>query len=200
MTRTVVARQLAVGYEGRPVAGPFDFELAADRVTWLVGPNGTGKTTLLKTLGGLIRPVSGLIDPMPRTGREGSVFVHSTPFLFTGSVRYNLLMATRGREAAARQALARFGADHLWRIDARTLSAGQRQRIAIARALATDPAVLLVDEPEGGMDANAIASWRSVMQEATRAGRPIVVVAAHRPVAFEAVPTTVFSLGLRAPA
>jgi ABC-type Mn2+/Zn2+ transport system ATPase subunit len=194
MTAPIVIRQLVVGYSGRPVAGPFDFELSGDRVTWLVGANGAGKTTLLKTLGGLLAPLSGSIEPWPAPGTRGAVFVHAAPFFFAGTVGGNVLLATRGREAEARRALDRLGVGDLWANDVRALSSGQRQRVGIARALAADPACLLVDEPEGGMDADAIQCWRTVMQEATGRGRPIVAVAAHRPVAFDGMPTAVRSL------
>lgn len=194
MSATMIVRQLVVGYDGRPVAGPFDLELSGDRVTWLVGPNGVGKTTLLKTLGALLAPLAGSIDPSPRPGRDGAVYVHPAPFLFVGSVGDNMRLAARGRDDEARRALERLGVGSLWANDTRALSSGQRQRVGIARALAVDPALLLVDEPEGGMDADAIQCWRAVMQEATGRGRPLVVVAAHRPVAFEGVPTVVVSV------
>ncbi len=194
MSAVIRVRQLVVGYDGRPVAGPFDLELSGDRITWLVGPNGVGKTTLLKTLGGLLVPLAGSIDPSSRPGRDGAVYVHPAPFLFTGSVRDNMRLATRGREGEARRALDRLGVARLWRSDTRVLSSGQRQRVGIARALAANPVLLLVDEPEGGMDADAVECWRAVMQDATTHGKPVVVVAAHRPVALDGVPTAVFSV------
>jgi ABC-type taurine transport system ATPase subunit len=121
--------------------------------------------------------------------------VHSTPFLFAGTVSYNLLTAAHGRETVARQALDRLGVGDLWEHDSHAISTGQQQRVGIARALAVEPVLLLVDEPEGGMDADAIAAWRLVMLEATTRGEPAVVVAAHRPVAFDGLPTRVVSLG-----
>jgi ABC-type Mn2+/Zn2+ transport system ATPase subunit len=188
MTARVRIDHLVVGYESRPVARVDTLELAPDRVTLVVGPNGAGKTTLLKTLGGLLRPLAGAIVPRLAAGPGGAVFVHSTAFLFAGSVRKNLLLASRHREEAAREALSALGVDAAWTMSVSQLSMGQRQRVAIARALVARPSVLLVDEPEGGMDAEALRLWRDVVTRALAGDGPSIVIAAHRPAALAGVP------------
>ena len=72
--------------------------------------------------------------------------------------------------------------------EATTLSHGQQRRLALARAFVGHPSLLLVDEPEGGLDEEAIAAWRACAVRAVEAGEPALVVAAHRPWAFEDVP------------
>ena len=194
MTQTTMIEGLVVGYGGRPVAAIGSVELRPDRVTVVLGPNGSGKTTLLKTIAGILPPVAGRIVPGPTPGPGGAVFVHSVSFLFAGHVRKNMLLASRRQEPPARGALAALGVEDLWDAPVAALSHGQRQRVALARALAAGPALLLVDEPEGGMDAEALELWHTAVTRALSAGRPTVVVAAHRPAALEGLPVRTISL------
>jgi ABC-type multidrug transport system ATPase subunit len=188
-------QDLVIGYGSRRVARVESFRAASERVTVVVGPNGSGKTTLLKTIAGLLPPVSGRIVPSLPAGRGGAVFVHSTAFLFAGTVRRNVLAAAPGREADARRALNALGVEPLWDDDVRQLSSGQRQRVAIARAMAVRPRLLLVDEPEGGLDTDAIVSWRNVMEQAIATGDPCLVIAAHRPQDIDGLPAQIVRLG-----
>jgi ABC-type Mn2+/Zn2+ transport system ATPase subunit len=184
---------LAFGYNGRPLTDPVTFRAEPGRITLLMGANGSGKTTLLKTIAGLLPPVAGGVRPSLPTGRAGVVYVHSTPFLFTGTVGKNLHIATAD-EARARQSLARLDVESLWEHDVKTLSSGQRQRVAIARALAAGPRVLLVDEPEGGLDRQAIESWRRVLEEALAERTFTIVIASHDATATEGLPVDVVHL------
>ena len=170
------ARDLAVGYDGRTVATVTGLSLAAgDRVV-VAGANGSGKTTVLKTLARLLPPVSGTIEGVG-AGRAGAIYVHPSPFLFAGSGLDNVLLAARGARDDAMRAIEALDAAPFARADVRTMSNGQRQRIALARALAARPVLLLVDEADSGLDAGGQAAWREVV--ATR--RDIaIVVASHR--------------------
>ena len=185
---------LVAGYETKPVADVGSFGIQADRVTVVTGPNGSGKTTLLKTLAGLLLPVKGRIVPKPSAGLGGAVFVHSTPYLFAGTVRYNLRLTSRGDERA-RDALRTLGVEQLWNQDVRRLSTGQRQRVAIARALAADPRLLLIDEPEGGLDVEGVSAWRRVVEQALAAGHSSIVIATHQLSPLEGLRLHVVRLG-----
>ena len=163
----------------------------------VTGPNGSGKTALLKTLAGLLAPVSGRVDRHCGRGTHGAIYIHSVPYLFAGTVRRNLALARPGQEQLETVAEA-FGLSSLLDRQATTLSHGEQRRLALARALAGRPSLLLIDEPEGGLDDHAISAWRACAVRAVQSGTPVLVVAVHRPLAFEAVPVSEIRLGIPA--
>ncbi len=177
-------RGLSVGYASRPAIRVPDIELGEGDVCHLRGPNGSGKTALLKTLAGLLRPRAGRVDR-----RGGAVYVHSVPYLFAGTVRRNLGLSRPSRERLE-DAAAVFGLLDLLDRDASSLSHGEQRRVALARAIARAPELLLVDEPEGGLDADALAAWQTCMTRAIDDGRIALVVASHGRVAVGAIPVT----------
>ncbi len=180
-------RQLAVGYAGKAAATIEDLDLVAGVVWHVTGPNGSGKTALLKTLAGLLLPISGRVERPCGMGRGGAIYVHSMPYLFSGSVRRNLGL-TLPAPARLQGVAEAFGLGALLEREAATLSHGEQRRLALARAIVGQPAILLVDEPEGGLDEDAIAAWRACALRTVEAGEPALVVAAHHPCALEAVP------------
>ena len=181
------ARDLSVGYRRSAAARVPDLDVSAGSVSHVTGPNGSGKTALLKTLAGLLRPISGRLEHRLGRGFRGAVYVHSTPYLFSGSVRRNLSLARPSRQHLDAVA-ATFGLSLLLERDAATLSYGEQRRVALARAIACRPHVLLVDEPEGGLDADALAAWQSCMVRAIEDRDTALVVATHAPVGFDGIP------------
>lgn len=157
------ARDLRHAYAGREVLQIAALDLLAGTVTALVGPNGSGKSTLLRLLAFVERPANGMIAlggtavrtrAERRRARRRVTLVEQHPYLFRGSVRRNVRYALtlRGRHgdaAAARtnDILERMHLTTLADRDAGDLSAGEVQRAAVARALALEPEVLLLDEP-----------------------------------------------------
>ncbi len=130
----------------------------------LVGPSGAGKTTVLRAIAGAMRPSEGRIalgdralfdragrvDLPPEERRVGYVFQEYALFPHM-TVRQNVGFAGRGR---VDELLDRFGIAHLAEARPRTLSGGERQRVGLARAIAADPHVLLLDEPLSALDAH----------------------------------------------
>ena len=190
---TLTTRGLTVGYSNQTVCAIPDLELSPGTIWLFTGSNGSGKTTLLKTLAGLLPPVSGSISPAPQAGKGGSVFVHSVPVLFRGSLRHNLALSEHDSQKVAATA-ADFGlADRLDQ-PARELSHGLRQRAALVRAILARPRVLLLDEPEGGLDQSALETFQSFAARAVNDRDLIVVVAAHRPSGLSGLPVATYNL------
>ena len=128
----------------------------------LVGANGSGKTTLLRLLHGLV-PFEGRRDVVAINGRVPVVaMLFQRPFLLSLSVRWNVLLGLwlhgvprAQRDSRCQRALQRVGLDALAGRSARSLSGGQQQRLALARAWALEPDILLLDEPTANLDPSA---------------------------------------------
>jgi ABC-type Fe3+/spermidine/putrescine transport system ATPase subunit len=137
-------------------------DLNAREALVILGPNGSGKSTLVRTLAGLEQPTGGRVASVA-TGPVTMVFQRPAPL--AGSVAHNVRVAFLGkklsgaeRRARVGEALERFKIDHLAEHRAATLSGGELRRLALSRAFALRPAVLLLDEPFAGLDADGQAA------------------------------------------
>lgn len=172
--------------------GPFealhgiDLSIARGRRVVVLGPNGAGKTVLLRTLNGLLPSASGEIlwDGSPaRPPWQAMVF--QRPVMLRRSARANVeyALAVNGaarneRRALAQRALERVGLAHLADRQARVLSGGEQQRIALARAWALEPSLLLLDEPTSSLDPAAAADVERIAAR-IHAGGTTVVMTTH---------------------
>src|SRR5271165_3393501 len=159
---------------GKPLhaLGPIEHLEIGDEICILLGPSGCGKSTLLRQIAGLERPTEGRIEmdgkPIDGPGRErGMVFQKYTSFPWLTvkqNVEYGLKLEGMGRaecEAVADEWISAVGLQEFENAYPETLSGGMQQRVAIARTLAVKPAVVLMDEPFGALDAQT----RSEMQQ-----------------------------------
>ena len=151
----------------------------------LIGENGSGKSTLLRLLSGLIKPSSGKVSVHVPQGRI--TLVHQTPFLFRGSVYSNLAygLAARGISRSKRNrtiecCLTELEILHLAKRNVNQLSGGERRRVAIARACAIEPELLLLDEPFSDLDEQGIQKVCNLIE---RMENTTFVVASPMPVA-----------------
>ena len=178
---------LAYAAEGRPLLGPLDLRLEAGGITAIVGPNGAGKSLLLRLLHGLLPPSAGRVAWNGRPADAGvkrrSAMVFQHPVLLRRSARANLLHALRHggvarteRQTRTTEALEAARLLHRADVSARILSGGEQQRLALARALCLDPAILFLDEPTSSLDPHATALIEARLEAAREAGVTVVLV------------------------
>ncbi|MCF3100258.1 thiol reductant ABC exporter subunit CydD [Streptomyces roseoverticillatus] len=203
--------RLVVRHAGRaePSLPETSFEVRAGETVALVGPSGSGKTTLLNVLLGFARPAGGrvlvggtdLASLSPESWRDQVAWVPQRPRLFAGTVAENVRLARPGAtDAQVRDALRAAGAlDFVTMLHHGTdtrigengsgLSAGQRQRLALARAFLADRPILLLDEPTANLDGETEASVVEAIRRLA-AGRTVIMVV-HRPALLAVADRTV---------
>ena len=141
--------------------------LHLDQMTAVIGPNGAGKTTLLKLLHGLIEPDRGSLRFSDSALSKALVLHHTA--MIKASARTNLALVrdtdSKISDADIEQALGRAGLQHLADMPAQKLSAGERQRLCLARALLQSPSLILLDEPTANLDPQATEQVEMMMQE-----------------------------------
>jgi zinc transport system ATP-binding protein len=181
--------QLQVGHGGRAILPPIDLAMRRGELWAVVGRNGTGKTTWLRTLLGLIAPVAGSLQR--RAGLRVSYAAQHVRFdpLFPALCRDVVAMAAdrawsfaRPRlfePRAVRPALERAGAWALADRPFRALSEGQQQRVLLARMIASQPELALLDEPTSAMDAVAEREALAVLDELRKERGTTVVMVSH---------------------
>ncbi|MBY6116456.1 ATP-binding cassette domain-containing protein [Mameliella alba] len=173
---------LTLDLGGRRILDGLNLTLGQTGCTVLLGPNGAGKTQLLRLLHGLLQPTSGTVDwngtsPAQAIARQALVF--QKPVLLRRSVAANVdfVLKSRRRPRARRtELLEHVGLAHKARQPARLLSGGEAQRLALARALATDPEVLFLDEPTASLDPTSVYRIEDIIRKAVQQGTRVILV------------------------
>lgn len=192
-SRAIQTQGLTVAYRKEPVLQAVDLDLPAGALVGLVGPNGAGKSTLLKALLGLVAPSAGWVSILGRSGAAARRLVGYVPqresvdWDFPVDVLDVVLMGRYGRIGVLRrpsrqdrerafQALEQVGMASFARRQISQLSGGQQQRVFLARALAQDAEVYLMDEPLAGVDAATETAIIALLQELRASGKTVLVV------------------------
>lgn len=180
----IEARGLGAGYDGTLAISAVEFALAAGQTLALLGPNGGGKTTLLRVLLGELRPAEGSLrveatcGTVPQTERSRLDYPVSALDVATMGTLARLpwwRRPGRGERQAAQEALARVGLGDLAGETFGRLSGGQRQRVLIARALVQEADVLLLDEPFSGLDRPSAEGLEALIAELAGEGRAVAI-------------------------
>jgi ABC-type Mn2+/Zn2+ transport system ATPase subunit len=180
-----------IGYS-RPLLGPIHMELCRGELWGVVGPNGAGKTTLAKTVLGLLRPLGGRVERAEASLRSSyTPQRHRLSSLYPVSALDVVLMGRTARlplghrvrpedKQRARDELGRMGMASMADAPFRSLSGGQQQRVLLARALAVDPEILVLDEPAEGMDLPGASDILRFLGEVHATGRMTLMMVSHR--------------------
>jgi len=188
----LVAKGLGKRFKKRPVVRNVSLNVRRGEAVGLLGPNGAGKTTTFYMIVGLIEPDSGTISlegaeisglPMYRRARLGIGYLPQEASVFRGlTVEQNVMAALDvvepdrdRRESMLDALLAEFGISHLRRTPALALSGGERRRVEIARALATGPNYILLDEPLAGIDPIAVGEIRDLVSHLKHRGLGVLI-------------------------
>jgi len=180
--RGLEVRSIAKSYDRRAVLHDVSLHVERGEVVGLLGPNGAGKTTSFYSVMGLVRPDAGRIFldgrditnlPMYRRAILGLGYLPQETSIFRGlTVEQNILAVLEvdepdrlAREARLEQLLSEFGLAHLRESPAMALSGGERRRCEIARSLAAEPSIMLLDEPFAGIDPISISDIRQLVME-----------------------------------
>ena len=175
----IQTRDLSAGYAGRAGIHDVDFAIEPGEIVTVIGPNGSGKSTLIKALIGVLRPTQGRVRRQPGL-RIGYVpqSLEIGPALPMTVARF--LALPRGPDRSSRaQALARVGADGLEQRQMTALSGGQFQRVLLARALLSDPQLLILDEPTKGLDQPGIARFYRLLEQVRTTSGCAVLLVSH---------------------
>jgi lipopolysaccharide export system ATP-binding protein len=179
-------------YKKRPVVRNVSISVRRGEAVGLLGPNGAGKTTSFYMIVGLVQPDTGAIRldgnditnlPMYRRARLGIGYLPQEASIFRGlNVEQNIMAALEvveplkdRRDQMLDELLAEFGIGHLRRTPSLALSGGERRRLEIARALATQPSYILLDEPLAGIDPIAVGEIRDLVSHLKDRGIGVLI-------------------------
>ena len=189
---TLIARNLTKTYKSRRVVDGVSLGVRRGEAVGLLGPNGAGKTTCFYMITGLVPVDAGTIEidghdvstlPMYRRARLGVGYLPQEASIFRGlSVEANIraVLEVVEKDRAKREdkldsLLEEFHISHLRKAASISLSGGERRRLEIARALASDPTFMLLDEPFAGVDPIAVADIQDLVRHLTRRGIGVLI-------------------------
>jgi lipopolysaccharide export system ATP-binding protein len=188
----LVAKKLNKSFKGRKVVSDVSFSVSSGQIVGLLGPNGAGKTTSFYMVAGLVKPDEGEVfindisiqdEPMFQRARQGLSYLAQEPSVFRRlTVEENILVALeaqgfRGAERRKRldNLIEDFKLGHVRESLGMALSGGERRRVEIARALASRPKFLLLDEPFAGIDPIAVTDIQKLISDLKDLGIGVLI-------------------------
>ena len=184
MSLGVTLKDALVKRRGKTLLGPISLDLGGQGITMVLGPNGAGKTTLLKVMHGVERLSAGTLNySVPDDeAREAQAYVFQSPIILRRSVGQNLaypleLLSRPKAEVKAQVAdwAARIGLAGALDAPATRLSGGEKQKLALGRALIRQPRLLFLDEPCANLDGRSTREIEALLRDANAAGTRIVM-------------------------
>ena len=193
MSSTLTAKNLAKSYKGRQVVHDVSVSINSGQIVGLLGPNGAGKTTCFYMIVGLVKADKGTVfiddtdvsfQPMHGRARAGIGYLPQEASIFRKlSVADNILailelrkdLDRAGRMQALDDLLQEFHITHLRDSKGMSLSGGERRRVEIARALATDPKFILLDEPFAGVDPISVGDIKQIINHLKDKGIGVLI-------------------------
>lgn len=189
---TLEVSGLGKRYNGKAVVNDISLTISSGEVVGLLGPNGAGKTTTFYMVLGLIRPDTGKIfldgedlsdAPMYKRARKGIGYLPQEPSVFRKlNVEENILSVLeltkadrKLREARLESILQEFSIGHIAKHRGHHLSGGERRKVEIARAIAVDPAFILLDEPFSAIDPLAVNDLKNTLRRLTGKGIGLII-------------------------
>lgn len=186
------AKGLVKSYGGRRVVDEVGFKVESGSIVGLLGRNGAGKTTSFRMAIGMIQPEAGSVHfggedmtrwPMYKHARAGMGYLSQEPSVFQRlTIEQNLLailettsLSSRQRKERAAELMEQFGLVHKAREQARTCSGGERRRLEIARALITEPKLILLDEPFAAVDPHTVEELQAEVRRLAASGIAILL-------------------------
>lgn len=183
---------LHVALGGAPIVHGVSFDVARGEVLALMGGNGSGKTTAIRAILGIVSPLSGVVEfngiaatqaPRKHVGyvpqrvsAAGGVSASALEVVTSGLLHDKKLLRPRASRVRALEALSKVGLVDVAHSDVSTLSGGQQQRVLIARAMVRHPTLLFLDEPLAGVDLPSQDVFASVLSELKASGATVVIV------------------------
>lgn len=186
----ITCQNLSIGYNNTPLHKDINFSIEDGSYTCIIGENGVGKSTLIKTLLGLLPPISGKIimneglksrdiGYLPQHTQVQKDFPASVfEVVLSGCLNKLGLRPfyNRNEKSLAKNMLEKFGIDHLHKKSYSELSGGQQQRVLLARALCATNKALLLDEPTSGLDPIGTAEFYKLVKDLHQEGLSIIMV------------------------